>query len=170
MTRLTYFLAAAAALALAMPAQAAPVGANPKAKGKALLLRPLTLIKLGDLYFGTIIPSSLSGTVNVPADGSAPTAAGGITLVTSDPGVRARFAGAGSANQTVIVSATNPGALGNGLGDTVTVLALTLDGPANRTIDAELAFFFHVGGILQVNANQPEGIYAAEFDVTADYL
>ena len=163
-------IAALAALAIATPAAAAPVGATPKAKGKGLILIPLTLNKLRDLYFGTIIPSGLSGVVTVPADGSAPFAAGGATLVSSDPGYRAQFAGAGSANQLVIVSVTNPVLLPNGLGDNVTVLALTLDGSPIRTIDSSRAFFFNVGGILMINANQPEGLYQADFDVTANYL
>ncbi len=163
-------IAAATALALATPAYAAPVSAAPPARGKALLLIPLTLNKLQDLYFGTIIPSNLSGTVTVPADGSTPFASGGVTLVTSDPAYRARFAGAGSANQLVIITATNPVSLSNGLGDNVTVLALTLDGPPVRVIDATRAFAFDVGGILLVNANQAEGVYTADFDVTANYL
>ena len=32
------------------------------------------------------------------------------------------------------------------------------------------AFFFGVGGIILINANQPEGIYQATFTVTANYL
>jgi hypothetical protein len=162
-------IAALAAISIATPALAAPVGAAPKAKGRGLILIPLTLNKLQDLYFGTIIPSGISGVVTVPADGSAPFATGGATLVSSDPGYRASFAGAGSANQLVIVTTTNPVLLGNGLGDNVTVLALTLDGSPIRTINSSRAFFFNVGGILMVNANQPEGLYQADFDVTANY-
>ena len=167
---LTKLLAAAVSLSLAVPGQAAPVGANPKVEAEALILRPLTLIRLEDLHFGTIIPSALSGVVTVPATGGAPIASGGVTLVASGPAHRARFAGAGSANQLVVIGITNPVTLPNGFGDTVTVLALTLDGPPIRTIGATRAFFFHVGGILLVNANQPEGLYQAEFDVTANYL
>lgn len=155
---------------LAMPVTAAPVTAAPPAQGRALLLTPLTLTKLSDLHFGTIIPSAISGTVTVPADGSAPTVAGGVTLVPSDPPVRAYFAGAGSVAQNVVVTATNPGTLSDGFGNNVTVLALLLEGSPLKTIDATRAFYFHVGGILQVNANQPEGWYEANFDVTADYL
>ena len=170
MKRLLTLIAASATLAVATPAVAAPVAASPPAQAEGLILIPLTLNKLQDLYFGTIIPSGLSGVVTVPADGSAPFSSGGVTLVTSDPGYRARFAGAGSANQLVVVSATNPVLLSNGLGDNVTVLALTLDGPPVRLIDATRAFSFNVGGILLVNANQPEGIYQSDFDVTANYL
>ena len=170
MKKLMTLIAATAALAVATPAAAAPVAAAPKATGRGLILIPLTLNKLKNLYFGTIIPSNLSGVVTVPADGSAPFATGGATLVSSDPGYRAEFAGAGSANQLVIITVTNPVLLPNGLGDNVTLLALTLDGPPVRTISATRAYSFNVGGILMVNANQPEGLYQSDFDVTANYL
>ena len=170
MKRLLTLIAASATLALATPATAAPVAASPPANARGLILIPLTLTKLQDLYFGTIIPSNLSGVVTVPADGSAPFASGGATLLSSDIGYRARFAGAGTTGQLVLINVTNPVLLPNGLGDNVTVLALTLDGSPIRTIDATRAFNFNVGGILLVNANQPEGLYQADFDVTAQYL
>lgn len=163
-------MAAPAAMMFAVPAAAAPIPATPTNEANALILIPLTLSKLDDLHFGTIIPSSVSGTVTVPANGNPATTAGGVTLVGSDPTMRARFGGAGSANQYVFINVSNPGTLGNGAGDTVTVLALTMDTPALIQIDATRAFVFHVGGILQVNANQPEGYYSAEFNVTAQYL
>jgi hypothetical protein len=163
-------VALAAAMAMATPAQAAPVAASPSAQADALILVPLTLLKLDDLSFGTIIPSTSSlGTVTIPANGGARTSAGGVTLIASDPGLRARFAGAGTANQNVFINVTNPGTLSNGV-DTVTVLSLTLDRPALINIDATRSFFFYVGGILQIAANQPEGTYSADFDVTANYL
>ena len=163
-------LAAPAAIMLAVPVEAAPVSANPTNEAHALVLIPLTLSKLDDLHFGTIIPSAVSGPVTVPANGNPATTSGGVTLVSSDPTMRARFGGAGSADQYVFINVTNPGTLGNGLGDTVTVLALTMDRPALIQIDSTRAFTFHVGGILQVNANQPEGYYSADFNVTAQYL
>jgi hypothetical protein len=169
-TKYLTYIAALAALAIATPASAAPLGASPPANARGLILIPLTLSKLQDLYFGTIVPSNLSGVVTVPADGTAPFASGGATLLSSDPAYRARFAGAGTTGQLILINVTNPVLLSNGLGDSVTVLALTLDGSAIRTIDATRAFAFNVGGILLVNANQAEGIYQADFDVTAQYL
>lgn len=159
----------AASLLVPAAASAAPVGAIPPAQGRVLLLTPLTLVKLDDLHFGTIITSPVPGTVTVPADGSAATTAGGVTLLTSDPTTRARFVGAGSPNQDVILAVTNPGTLSDGLGNTVTVLSLDLDGANTRTIDSSRAFFFHVGGTIQVGADQAEGLYESNFDVTADY-
>ena len=160
-----------AALALAAPARAAPVAAD--AESRALILVPLKLVKLDDLNFGTIVPSSSSlGTVTIPAGGGARTAAGvGVTLIASDAGHRARFAGAGSANQFVFIEFTNPGALSNGPpGDTVTIISMVLDRSALVRIDATRAFFFNIGGTIQIAANQPEGNYTADFDVTVQYL
>ena len=170
MKKIALLAAAAAMMMMAVPAAAAPVAANPVAQGRALILIPLTLVKVDDLHFGTIIPSTVSGTVTVPANGNPATTAGGITLLASDPTMRAHFAGAGSANQYVFINVTNPVTLDNGLGDTVTLLALTMDTPGLIQIDATRAFEFHVGGILQVGANQPEGVYSADFNVTAQYL
>ncbi len=51
------------------------------------------------------------------------------------------------------------------------MLALTLDGSPVRLIDpATRTFFFGLGGVIQINANQPDGIYQSTFDVTAIYL
>ena len=163
--------ALAAMMLTAAPAAAAPISSSPPAQGRALLLVPLTLVKVDDLEFGTLIPSNLSGTAAINAVTGARTIAGGVSGAASDPGKRAYFAGAGSPNQLVIVTVTPPAALTSVAGDSLPVLALTLDGPPLRTIDpATRAFYFGVGGIIFVNANQPEGFYRSTFDVTANYL
>ena len=64
---------------------------------------------------------------------------------------------------------TPPTELTNLAGDTITVLAMTLDGPTTRTIAANQSFFVGVGGTIFVAANQPEGLYSATYDLTADY-
>lgn len=165
---------AAAAAACAMPANAA-VGtqiASPikNANGKALVLVPLTLTKIDDLDFGTIIPSATSGFVSINATSGARTFGGGVTGVSSAAGHRAYFAGAGTPSQQVIITITPPTELTSLAGDTISVLALTLDGAPKKTIDATRAYFFGVGGVLQINADQPEGVYTATFDVDANYL
>ena len=172
MTKMLIPIAALAALLLTGHAQAAPVAADPEAEAEALILLPLTLERLQDLNFGTVIPSTTSlGTITIPANGNPRTAAGaGVSLVASDPGFRAHFAGAGTASQNVFINVTNPGTLANGLGDTVTVISLTMDRPALIQIDASRAYEFYLGGTIQIAPNQPEGIYSAELDVTAQYL
>ena len=165
-----YLMAAAmAASAIAAPAEA-QVFPDRQARGDALILIPLSLVKVDDLNFGTVITSPLSGTVTINAATGARTVAGGVTGVASAIGNRARFAGAGSPSQQVIVVVTPPAALQNVNGDQLPVLALTLEGSPIKTIDpVTRAFTFGVGGIILVNANQAEGDYSANFDVTAVY-
>jgi hypothetical protein len=130
----------------------------------------LTLTKIQDLDFGSVVPSAVSGVVTIDASTSARTFAGGVTLVPSDAGFRAYFGGAGSPNQQVIMTMNPPAQLIDGVGDTITVLGLTFDGSAIKTIDPTTrAFFVGVGGSIQIAANQPDGVYTATFDVTANY-
>ena len=171
MKRCSLLLAFAALAATAAPAVAAPVAAPQPATGRALILIPLTLTKIDDLSFGTVVPSALSGAVSINASTGARTIIGGVTGVPSDVGQRAYFATAGSPNQQVIVTLIQPLALTSASGDTVPGLALTLDGAPIRTINpATRTFFFGIGGVILVGANQPEGVYTATFDVTATYL
>lgn len=169
--RLCNWLMSAALVLAATPAAAAPVGPDRNATGRALILIPLQLTKIEDLDFGTVVSSPLSGMVSIDAATGARTVAGGVTAVLSDVGHRAYFGGGGSGGQQVIVTVTNPLQLTNANGDTIPVLALTLDGPPVRTIHpVNRTFFFGVGGIIMVNADQPEGTYQSVFDVTVDYL
>ena len=141
-----------------------------QADGRALILIPLTLTKIQDLDFGSVIPSPVSGVVTINASTGNRTFAGGVTLVPGDAGFRAYFGGAGSPNQQVIMTMNPPAQLVSTAGDTIDVLALTFDGPAIRTIDpVSRAFFVGVGGTIQIAADQPEGDYNALFDVTANY-
>jgi hypothetical protein len=165
-------IAAAALGAPAVPAVAAPVAAPTPAQGRALLLVPLTLTKVDDLDFGTVVTSPVLGIVTINPATGARTFAGGASGVAGDVGNRALFAGAGTPSQQVIVFITPPVTLVNGAGDTIPVLSLTLDNGGNpiRTIDATRAFLVGVGGILQINPDQPEGTYQANFTLTANYL
>jgi hypothetical protein len=160
-------IAAAMATAAAAPARAAPVPATKDATGKALILIPLTLTKIDDLDFGTIISSSTSGTVSIPAGGGARTATGGVTPVASDPGARGLFAGAGSEGEQVRIFLAPPGSLTDGTGDSMAI-AMNLQA-TTLTIGSTRAFPVGVGGTVTVGANQPDGIYTGTFTVLAQY-
>ncbi len=165
-----YIIAAMAAASFAAPAAAAPVAATNNASGRAVLLIPLTLTKIDDLDFGTMISAGSSGTVSLNATTGNRLFAGGVTGVSSAAGHRAYFGGGGSPSQQVIVTVTPPATLDNAAGDQITVLALTTDGGPIRSIDpATRSFFIGVGGILMLSANQPDGDYSATFQVTAQY-
>lgn len=163
--------AALAAIALPAPALAAPSNIA-SADGKALLLLPLTLTKIDDLDFGTVVSSNSSGTVALNATSGVRTFAGGVSGVPTASGHRAYFGGSGTGGQQVVVVIIPPTQLIDTNGDTIDVLALTLDNGGNpiRTIDPTArTFFVGVGGIIDVAANQPDGVYSATFQVTANY-
>jgi hypothetical protein len=161
---------ALAALAASLPAAAAPVAAPTPPPARALLLIPLTLTKVQDIHFGSIVPSTTTGGwVAINAATGVRTASAGLTLMPADIGQRGQFAGAGTPGGQVIMALTPPTALTNPAGDTLDVLAMTLDGPTTRTIAANQSFFVGVGGTIFVAANQPEGLYSATYNLTADY-
>ena len=162
-----FLLAAGAAMAIAVPANAAPVPATTNAGGKALILIPLTLTRVADLEFGTIVESSTSGTVTIPADGSARTFTGGVTPVGNPLPARARFAGAGTPGQLVNIFLSPPANLKDSNGDLLPI-SMNLEA-SNITIDSSHAFFVGVGGTINVAANQPDGDYTGVFTVLAQY-
>ncbi len=163
-------LALGALLTAVSPAVAAPVSAPSQPPARALLLIPLTLTKVQDIHFGDIVPSTTTaGWVAINAITGARTASAGLTLMPTDIGQRGQFAGAGTPGQQVIIALTPPAQLANPAGDTLDVLFLNIDGPTTRTIAADHSFFVGVGGIIFVAANQPEGLYSATYDLTADY-
>ena len=152
----------------AAPAAALPVSASPNADGRALILVPLTLVKVEDLDFGTVVSSAVAGTVTIDEATGARTVAGGVTAVASDPGHRAEFAGAGTPNQLVDISISSvPASLADAFGNTIPV-TLALEA-TQVTIDSTRAFIVGVGGTIDVAADQPDGDYNADFSVTADY-
>ena len=164
--------ALAATLVTATPAFAAPVQAQASAEVLGVVLQPLTLTKVSNLDFGTVIGSAVAGAVTIDADTGGRSVSGGVIGVPNYPGNRGVFQGAGQSGQPVLlalsaplllVSTTNPT-------DTLTVTSLSLDsGGASRTIDATQAFTVGVGGDFAIAANQPNGLYSASFDLTANY-
>lgn len=174
--RFKFYLAAiAATTAFAAPAFAAPVSVTATAEARGLVLQPLTLTKSDDLDFGTVLASTVFGQVTINADTGNRTSSGGVTQVASNAGQRALFTGAGTAGQLVtltlspptsnlLVSTTNSA-------DTILVSALVLDnGNANSlTIGLGGTFQVGVGGTFDIAANQPNGFYKADFNLTADY-
>jgi hypothetical protein len=169
-----FLFAGAIAAAWTVPAHAAPVSALPQATGRALILVPLELTKIDDLAFGTVVPSkTVSGTVTINAKTGLRTVTGGVAAFPGDIGNRAYFGGAGSPGRQVIVEVTEPEHLVSttNTADKIPVLALTLDGSPLRTINATTrTFFFAIGGIIEIAADQPEGLYESTFEVTATYL
>jgi hypothetical protein len=163
--------ALAATLATATPAFAQQASAQAEARG--VVVQPLTLARVQDLDFGTVVGSAAAGTVVINADTGARTVTGGVTGVPSFPGDRGLFQGAGTAGQDVILQLNAPTLLisqSNPL-DTITVNSMTLDqgNLLTRTIGVTGIFQVGVGGDFAIAANQPAALYSANFDLTADY-
>ena len=175
--RLKLTLAAlAATVAFATPA-AAQVSATAEARGT--ILQPLTITQMQDLDFGTVLSSAVAGQVSIDADTGGRSVSGGVTAIALDPGQRAEFAGVGTLGQQVeITLVPPPGNLLNRVGGGATITAPDWDldgGGANdtfqtRTItDVDGAFLVGVGATFDVAAGQMNGLYTANFDVTAEY-
>jgi hypothetical protein len=156
---------AVAAAAVPAPALAAPTDS---ADGRALILLPLTLTKVDDLHFGTVVSSPVAGTVTINAVTGARTHNGGVTEVASDPGQRALFAWAGTPNGLVSFDLTYPASLDDGAGHSVQIALLYL-GSASKIADPDGIVQVGVGGSILISANQEEGLYSNTFDVTANY-
>lgn len=162
--RKIFIAAAVAAAAVPAPVLAAPTAS---ADGKVLLLLPVTLTKVNDLDFGTVVPSASSGTVSIAADGSGQSVTGGVTPVPSGTAARAVFAGGGTAGQQVSIFVAPPASLSDGNGHNVPI-SLSLD-QALVTIDSTRAFSVGVGGTVTIGPNQAEGTYTGTFTVLAQY-
>ena len=171
-----FFAALAATTAFASPAFAQVATDTATAEARGLVLQPLTLTKVDDLDFGTILASTVAGSVSIDEDSGNRSVTGGITPVASNPGQRALFVGAGTSGQQVDLTLTPPP--GNVLvstsnpADTIAISSLLLDSGnvTTRTIATDGTFQVGVGGSFAIGAGQPNGLYTADFDLTADYL
>jgi len=171
--RLNFALAAlAASVAVATPAYAQSVTASATAEARGLVLQPLTLTRVADLDFGTVIASNVAGQVTIDEDTGNRSVSGGVLGVPTAVGQRGLFAGAGSAGQQVDLALTPPagGVLVSGA-NFLLVSNFVLDNgnATTRTIDPTGAFTVGVGGTFDIAASQANGLYAADFDLTAEY-
>jgi hypothetical protein len=170
LTRCLSVLVLAATVLTAGPALAQAVASPTPPPGRALILARLTFTKIQDLRFGDVVPSTTTaGFVTINASTGARTSSPAMTLLPSDIGQRAYFGGAGTPGQQVTIDLTPAIELTNPAGDKITVLTMNLDGPTTRTISADHTFYVGVGGIIFLNTNQPEGLYTATFNITANY-
>jgi len=166
---LTISRVAAAALLGALPVQLRAATPPVPSTATAIILHPVTVLKLADLDFGSILVTA-AGTITLdPADNSVITTGGVVPLA----GTRhaARFAGAASGNSVVNIKLPKqPITLTRVSGtETMTLVKLTLDGPDKRTMAKAASFEFKVGGKLNVAAGQADGTYVGTFNVIVQY-
>lgn len=165
----TPVLGLGAALLLLSSGPAAAVSATKDATGTATVLHPLTVVKVADLDFGTIIVSGAGTAVLDPTSGAV-TTTGPLTI--SGTGAHpAKFTTTGSRNSNVHLRVPQQPITLTRVGgtETMTVSNFTVDGATNRKIPLSQTFDFAVGGTLNVAAGQADGNYLGTFTMTVQY-
>lgn len=168
--RLSLGTAALAATFIAASPAFAQTSSQATATASGTILETNSLTKITDLDFGTIAADdTVAGTVTVDADSGARSG----TDVSLLPGTyqRAEFVARGVADQVVDFVLTQPAgnALANAGGDTIGA-TLSLDsGGVSRTVPASGNITLYVGGVFDIAAQQPNGVYTGDFDLTANF-
>lgn len=167
--------AAAAGGLVGVPAAAA----QHQGQAEAVVLRPLSLVKIDDLDFGSIISGASGGTVTINPVTNARTTGGGVTPAGGMP-QRAVFQGTGgfllitvTGSNSVTLTRVGGGApsmtaslsraMSNGGG------GITLLNPSVTLLPSGIQTYY-IGGTLNVPANQPAGDYTGTFTLTVNYL
>ena len=163
-------IAALSALCTFAPAGAVPVGATENASATSAILHPLEILKREDLDFGYVRAGTTAGTVVIDPDTGAISSTGGVLLLGGSPHP-ALFTGAAKSNSVVNIKIPKqPITLTRVSGtETMTVSKFTLEGLDKRQAAKNVSFDFRVGGTLNVNPNQVEGVYVGTFEVSIQY-
>jgi hypothetical protein len=169
--------AALAAFAAATPAAAqnAAVAASPKATAGARLIKPLTLTRLTNLNFGTIVMGTITGdqTVTISGAGVVSCGASGAGLTCTNTAqataAAASYRITGTQGQVVVVSST-PSTLSttNGGGATLAFTPI-VPGPITLQNSGSAGNDFNVGGSIVINNSTVDGVYTGDVEVQVAY-
>jgi hypothetical protein len=153
----------------AAPALAAPKAAAPPATASADIRHAAQVRLLNDLNFGALTVTA-AGTAVMDPNTEVLTTTGGVVSVGGNP-YSALFESVSPVKGVVIVRIPNKPITLIRVGgtETMTVSTWTINGSSNRTVNAKEPFVFKVGGTLNVNANQAEGLYVGTFTVDVQY-
>ena len=147
-------------------ANAAPTSvSNGPVQAHATLVKPLTLTKVSDMDFGSIVVQD-NGTASLANSGTLTCPA---TLTCAGTGTPAEYTVTGTNNQVVYITAPNV-TLTN-TGNPGTPLTLVLTGPSQITLPNSGAsgINFKLGGNLAIAASTKEGVYQGDLAVTVNY-
>lgn len=158
-----------AALFASAPAHAAPVAPTRNATSTVVITPPAAVRKLEDLNFGMLTVTT-AGTAIVDPNTDGMTTTGGVLYV-GGLHYAAQFEAVSPIKSVVIIRIPRDPITVTRVGgtQTMTVSNWTMSGAARRTVAAQEAFEFKVGGTLFVNANQVEGLYLGTFAVEVQY-
>lgn len=161
MNRAALVLAALGIATIAVPAQAATITAVTTVN----VAKPVQLMKLQDMDFGTVILSGFTGTRTV-AISQAGALTCGTNLVCSGAVKPARFNVQGFNKMTAGITVTS-GTLSNGIDS----IPFAPDAPTSVYLPNSGApgVDFNIGGTLTVSSTLVGGTYTGTINVTADY-
>lgn len=170
-------LAATTAFASPAVAQVVVPPSTDTGTARGTVLRPLSVNADEPLDFGSVLANGTAGWVEVSAETGARTVdgGGGVVLVSLDNGGRGTFIVTSTAGRSVDLTMVPPTTLANANGDLIDVLDFRLDGLGaggvtdTRVTGASGLFVVGVGGRFEIDANQENGVYSAEYTLTADY-
>lgn len=171
MTKFARFAAlAVAATLVATPALAVPVGASPKAKASAKIVRPLTLTATQDLNFGTIVVGTLTSAQAIAVSQSGVLSGCTGALTCSGTVSAAQYNVTGTKSIVVNVAATASDLTNTTSGNSET-LVFTPNAPATHTLANSGApgSNFNVGGSISIAPTTVDGLYVGDIEVTVDY-
>jgi hypothetical protein len=173
-SRLAALGAVLATLAIAAPANAAPLGvaASPLAKAKAQIVKPITFISVSDLNFGTIVLGTLTANTSVAIGKTAgAVAVCGTNLTCSGASQPAQYNVRASPSQPLTVRGTLSKLSLVGATGVAPTIDFTPDVPASFSVpNASVSGYdFYVGGSIVITPTTPEGVYQGTMDVTVDY-
>lgn len=168
-------IAATVALGLA-GAASAQTSANTTASGSLGVVQPITIAKVSDLSFGTVVrPVSGNGTVVIDASTGARTMTGGVSAIGGGPVTtvtRAVFtvSGEGGYNFTVTIPASfNITRNGNQDPIQVTLVSTTGTGTLSNSFGTTGTATVGIGGSVPISNGTPSGSYTGTFTVTVAY-
>ena len=157
---------AAALTLIAVPAIAAPTSvSNGPVQAHATIVKPLTLSKVSDMDFGSIVVQD-NGTASLSNAGALTCPA---TLTCAATGTPAEYTVTGTNNQVVFI--TKPNVTLTNTVNPGTPLTLTLTGPTQVTLpnSGATGINFKLGGDLAILATTKEGVYQGDLAVTVNY-
>jgi len=165
--RMTTLVATATALT-AVPAIAAPVSvSNGPVTSRAQIVKPLTLARVGDMDFGSIVVQD-NGTISMDATGAITCT---TNLTCASTGTPAEYKVTGTNNQ--VVNITKPDVTLTNSGNPGTPLTLVLNGfgPASVTLpnSGSTGINFKLGGSIAIAATTKDGLYTGNLNITVDY-
>jgi hypothetical protein len=158
-----------AALAAPTLAQAKTVAATRNASAKVVITPGIQLRKQRDLNFASLAVTA-AGTAVINPDTDVMTTTGGVTYA-GGLAYAAQFEAVSPVKSVVLIRVPRNSILVTRVGgtETMTISNWLISGGGRRTVAAQEAYTFRIGGTLTVNTNQAAGLYLGTFDVEIQY-